>query len=312
MPGDLTVIIVTWNTRELTRACLASIEVADPNHVWKVCVVDNASSDGTPDMIRDLFPWVYLKRNTRNMGFGKANNLVLRETDTEYALLLNSDTLVPEESVPKFLRFMDAHPDVGLAGGQLMYPNGRLQNSIVFFPTLLTELTNKSLLQILFPKRFPGKRQRYSAPVEVDSVIGAAMMVRTEAVKSIDFFDEGYFFFLEETDLSFRLKRGGWKIFFLPQARIIHLQGRSVRQVKPQARVEYQRSLIRYFEVNHGPAASRIIRWQGYLKAWFGLLGALPERFMAPASCPSWDKYRYLLSWYHKGCPPHMGLDPEG
>ncbi len=312
MAGNLTIIIVTWNTRDLTRGCLASIEKADPRHIWEVVVVDNASADGTPEMIRAIFPWVRLRCNDRNLGFGRAHNLVLRETSSEFVLLLNSDTLLPAEAVSELLRFMDSHPDVGLAGGQLIYPDGRLQNSIAFFPSLLTELTNKSLLQKLFPKKFPGKRHRFTSPVEVDSVIGAAMMIRMEALKSVGFFDEGYFFFLEETDLCLRLKQRGWKVYFLPHVRIIHLQGRSVRQVKPRARVEYQRSLIRFFEKSHGPAAGWVIRWYGYLKVWVGLLGALPRRIVSPRSCLSWEKYRYLLTWYHRGCPKDMGLNPGG
>jgi len=312
MAGDLTIIIVTWNTRNLTRGCLASMEKVDPRHAWKVVVVDNASTDGTPEMVREAFPWVRLRCNDRNLGFGRAHNLILRETNSEFVLLLNSDILLLDGSVPELLKFMKTHPDVGLAGGQLIYPDGRLQNSIAFFPTLLTELTNKSLMQILFPKRFPGKRQRFTSPVEVDSVIGAAMMLRTEALRSVGYFDEGYFFFLEETDLCLRLKRQGWKVYFLPHVKIVHLQGRSVRQVKPRARVEYQRSLVRFFEKTYGPAAGWMIRWYGYFKAWAGLLGALPERLISPRACPSWVKYRYLLTWYHRGCPKHMGLNPGG
>ena len=309
MTGDLlTIIIVTWNTRELTLGCLASIEKADPFHAWRVIVVDNASSDQTPESIREKFPWTELIANRENLGFGRANNLALRQVTSKYVLCLNSDTQLSEKTVPVFLDFLDANPEVGLAGGQLIYPDGRLQNSIAPFPTLLTELTNKSLLQALFPKNFPGKRHRPIHPFEVDSVIGAAMMVRMEAFRSVGFFDEGYFFFLEETDLCFRLKKAGWRIVFLPDARIIHFQGSSVRQVKPRARVEYQRSIIRYFEKNHGPLAAGVIKWHGYLSAWIGLLGALPERLLKTQSPRSWAKYSYLLSWYHKGCPDTMGL----
>lgn len=311
MPADLTIIIVTWNTREMTRACLASIEEVDPHHTWTVVVVDNASEDDTPEMIREVFPWVRLIVNEKNMGFGCANNLALKDVKSEYALLLNSDTLLLKETAPEFFKFMAAHPDAGLAGGQLIYPDGRLQNSIVFFPTLLTELTNKSLLQMVFPEKYPGKRQRFARPVEVDSVIGAAMMMRMEAAKSVGLFDEDYFFFLEETDLCFRLKRQGWKVFFLPHVRIIHFQGSSIRQVKPRARVEYQRSLIRYFKKNHGAGSANIIKYYGYLKAWAGLIGALPERIVRRSPTLSWDKYTYLLSWYHKGCPDGMGLQPQ-
>jgi len=311
MADELTIVIVTWNTREITRLCLESIHKADPNHLWKVVVVDNASEDHTPEMIRNEFPWVYLVVNERNMGFGRANNLALRQVKTRYALLLNSDTILPRETVPLFLRFMDDHPRVGLAGGQLIYPDGRLQNSIVSFPTLLTELTNKSILQVLFPKKYPGKRHHIDQPLEVDSVIGASMMIRVDAAASVGFFDEDYFFFLEETDLCFRLKRQNWKSFFLPGPKIIHYQGSSVRQVKPQARVEYQRSLILFFKKNYGSVPARIIRYYGYFKAWVGLIAAFPGRVSKTNHHLSWQKYKYLLSWYHRGCPNDMGLSPR-
>ncbi len=311
MPVDLTIVIVTWNTREMIRNCLASIEKADPDHTWDVIVVDNASEDQTPAMIRERFPWVRLKVNKTNLGFGRANNLVLKEVASPYVLCLNSDTLLLKETIPAFLKYMQANPKVGLAGGQLIYPDGRLQNAIAFFPTLLTELTNKSLLQALFPKKFPGKYHPPTLPTEVDSVIGAAMMIRMEALKSVHYFDEGYFFFLEETDLCFRLKAAGWKIVFLPHVQIVHFQGSSVRQVKPQARVEYQRSLIRYFGKNHGPVSAKIIRKYGYLKSWVGLLGALLGRLLKHGQTPAWEKYTYLLAWYHKGCPDDMGLQPS-
>jgi len=309
--GDLSIIIVAWNTREMTRRCLESIQGADPEHGWDVIVVDNASQDGTPSMVRSLFPWVRLIVNKENLGFGRANNLVLRDVTTEFALLLNSDASLTKEAVSRFLRFMRSHPEVGVAGGQLVYPDGRLQNSIVSFPSLLTEMTNKSLLQILFPKRYPSKRLNFKGPMEVDSVIGAAMMLRMDAVRSVGYFDEDYFFFLEETDLCFRLRKRGWKIFFLPDVRIVHAQGSSVKQVRARARVEYQRSLHLFFEKNYGRGKARVVKGYGYLKAWADLLGALPSRLLNPSNAPRWEKYKHLLTWYHRGCPADMGLAPK-
>jgi len=306
--GTLTIIIVTWNTREMTRVCLQSIQRVDPDQAWDIVVVDNASRDGTAEMVRVEFPRVRLIVNRENLGFGRANNLALRRVDTDYALLLNSDAELTANAVNECLRFMEVHPDVAVAGGQLIYPDGRLQNSIAPFPSLLTELTNKSLLQMLFPRKFPGKRLRIEGPLEVDSVIGAAMILRVAAVSSVGFFDEDYFFFLEETDLCFRLRQNGWKVFFLPHARFIHHQGRSVAQAKARARVEYQRSLILFFEKNYGPARAKVVKVHGYLKAWINLLGALPARLFRSSRAHRWKRYRYLLAWYHKGCPADMGL----
>ena len=309
--GDLSIIIVVWNTREMTRKCLESIQGADPEHRWDVIVIDNASQDGTSSMIRSFFPWVRLIVNKENLGFGRANNLALREVTTEFALLLNSDASLTSEAVSRFLQFMKDHPEAGVAGGQLVYPDGRLQNSIVSFPSLLTEMTNKSLLQILFPERYPSKRLHFEGPLEVDSVIGAAMMLRMEAIRSAGYFDEDYFLFLEETDLCFRVRKEGWKVFFLPDARIVHAQGVSVKQVEARARVEYQRSLHLFFEKNYGQRKAQIVKSFGYLKAWVNLLGAFPSRLFKPSSASRWERYKYLLTWYHKGCPADMGLAPR-
>lgn len=309
--SNLTIIIVTWNTREMTSSCLSSIENADPGHTWKVVVVDNASGDHTCEMVKESFPWVHLVENERNLGFGRANNLALRRVKTKYALLMNSDTVLHKETVPEFLHFMEDHPEAGVAGGQLIYPDGRLQNSIVSFPTLLTELTNKSILQMIFPRRYPSKRLQISESLKVDSIIGAAMMVRVDALRTVGFFDEDYFFFLEETDLCLRLKKQGWKVFFIPNAKIVHYQGSSVRLVKPRARVEYQRSLILFFKKNYGPCHANIIKYYGYFKAWVGLIGALFGKIVEGEKYTTWRKYTYLLSWYHQGCPDNMGLSKE-
>ena len=147
---------------------------------------------------------------------------------------------------------MESHPDAGIAGVQLLNGDGSRQNSIANFPSLATELLNKSLLRWLFPERFPGKERDYSGPIEVDSVIGACMITRREAMEQVGTLDEDYFLFFEETDWCYRMKKAGWKVYHVPQAEIVHFQGRGAETKKREAKVEYYHSRYQFFKKNRG------------------------------------------------------------
>jgi GT2 family glycosyltransferase len=176
------------------------------------------------------------------MGFAKAVNQGLQRASGRYILLLNPDTQMKGGAIGRLVSFMDSHLDTGVARAQLLNSNGSKQNSIANFPSLATELLNKNLLRWLSPERFPGKERIYSEPMNVDSVIGACMMVRREAMDRVGLLDEDYFLFLEETDWCYRMKRAGWKIYHVPDAEVYHFQGKSAEVEKKRARVEYFRS----------------------------------------------------------------------
>ena len=243
----LTVVIINWNTREDLLVCLDSVEFVTKGFTVETIVVDNGSQDGSQDIVKKCYPWVSLIENKKNFGFAKAANDALRQMKGRYALLLNPDTQVKHGAIEPLVSFMDTHIEAGVVGVQLLNSDGSRQNSIANFPSLATELLNKSLLRWLFPKKFPGKERTYSEPVEVNSVIGACLMVRRDALGQVGLLDEGYFLFLEETDWCYRMKKAGWKVYHIPQVEVYHFQGRSAERDKKRAKIEYYRSRYHFF-----------------------------------------------------------------
>ncbi len=309
---DVSVLLVNWNTRDYLLGCLESLSRRVGKSSCEVIVVDNSSCDGSKEAVQSRFPAARLIENESNIGFAKGVNQGLRACSGRYILLLNPDTQLKEEIIERMVSFMDSHPDVGVSGAQLLNGDGSKQNSIANFPSLATELLNKSLLRWMFPKTFPGKGRHYSEPLEVDSVIGACMMVRREAIKQVGFLDEGYFLFLEETDWCYRMKKAGWKIYHLPQAEVYHYQGKSAEREKRRAKIEYYRSRYHFFRIHKGNFQWAILA--------IGLVGRLGVEliFMSVACLLSlclvreWrfklSLYGSLLGWHLRLCPDGMGL----
>jgi len=309
---DLSIIIVSRNTRELLLRCMKSIFESDRGISREMIVVDNGSSDGSVDEVEKAFPFVHLVGNEKNLGFAKAVNQALQKASGKYIFLLNPDTEVKNGAIKQLLSFMESHLETGVAGAQLLNSDGSKQNSIANFPSLATELFNKRLLRWLFPRRFPGKERKYSEPVEVDSVIGACMMVNREALDQVGVLDEDYFLFLEETDLCYRMKKAGWKIYHVPQAEVYHFQGKSAEAERKRAKVEYYRSRYHFFKKNRGSGR------------YFLLVAGLMVRLVAESISMAlvclftlgrvkrWRRklsiYTYLLGWHLKLCPVNMGL----
>ena len=312
---DLSIIIVNWNTKEYLLPCLRSVFEKGKGMGWEGIVVDNGSRDGSGSEVKKAFPFVHLIENQKNLGFAKAANQGLQKASGRYVLLLNPDTQVKNGAIERLVSFMDGCSDAGVAGAQLLNSDESKQNSIANFPSLATELLNRSLLRWLFPKKFLGKERDYSEPVEVDSVIGACMMARRDALDQVGLLDEDYFLFLEETDWCYRMKKAGWKIYHVPQAEIYHFQGKSAEAVKKRARVEFYRSRYHFFKKNRGT-------WQ-----WFILLIGLTIKLMVEFvftgianlftffAVQKWKKrfsvYAYLLWWHLRFYPEGMGLKNE-
>jgi hypothetical protein len=221
MTTKLSVVIVSYNTRDLLAACLASFQADE------IVVVDNASSDASAIMIREKFPGVRVIQNFENAGFARANNQAIRASCGEYILLLNSDTVVQPTALNRLLEFMDVHSQAGIVGLQLLNPDGTLQPSGRYFPTLISAMTE--LLPI--PARWRGGADRdYSQIAQVDEVSGAAMCVRRVVFDQIGLLDEEFFFLGEDIDLCWRCKKAGWQVIYLPDARVVHYGGSSRRQ----------------------------------------------------------------------------------
>jgi len=225
---DISIIVVSYNTKTLLLECLSSIFATVKELSFEVRLVDNNSTDGTLETVRERYPAVKIIANRENLGFAAANNQALRSMSGRYALLLNSDTVLTEGAVRALYDFMEAHPKAGMGCGQLLNQDGSKQNSIANFPTPLTLLCNETLLRMLWPARFPSKRRQYRPPIEVESCIGACVMVRKKAMDEVGLFDERYFFFFEETDWAYRMRRAGWGVYFVPAAEIFHAQGKTV------------------------------------------------------------------------------------
>jgi len=244
---DLSVLIVNWNTKDLLLKCLASVyETAQDLH-FEVWLVDNASSDGSVAAALKRFPEIHVIQNPRNLGFAAANNRALKQMRGGYALLLNTDAELTGSAVQELFKFMENTSEAAMACGQLLNLDGTRQNSIANFPSLPLLFTNESLLRMLFPKTYPSKFRDYESPIEVESCIGACMMVRKEAMDTVGLLDERFFFFFEETDWAYRMHKAGWKVYLVPNARIVHAQGQTVG---PEAggRILFYRSRYLYFK----------------------------------------------------------------
>ncbi|MDX1650735.1 MAG: glycosyltransferase family 2 protein, partial [Myxococcota bacterium] len=264
--SDLSVVIVTWNARDVLLDCLDSIEREvlsrrDEGRMdVEVLVVDNGSSDDTVEVVRERHPWAEMIALPENLGFAGGNNVGLRRAKGRHAVLLNSDTVVFRDALEACVRYLDAHPDVGVVGPQLLNPDGSKQNCIHNHPSLVTELVPKGVLETLFPRRFPSKRYAHAEPIDVEAVLGACLFVRREVLESVGPMPEDYFFFLEETDWCFRIRRAGWRIVHLPDVHIVHVYGASTKKKIPsETRIEFHRSLYHFFRKNRGPGRAAAV-----------------------------------------------------
>ncbi len=313
---DLSVIIINWNTRELVLQCIDSVYHTTEALVFDVMVVDNASTDGSVEAIKKRFPDVKIIVNHENLGFARACNRGIEEAGGRYVALLNSDTVLTPSALKTLVDFMDGNRRVGICAPQLLNSDGSLQNSIATLPTLATELLNKSLLRRLFPGKYPGKEHRIDNPMEVESLIGACMIIRKEALCEVGTFDEDYFFFLEETDLCLRMYRKGWLVVFNPQVRVYHLQGASAKKVNIGARVEYWRSRYIFFEKHRGSTERALLRAGLMVRAsvdWlFYLVLNVATLFSSARFKERFRLYSTILLWHLKGCPEGWGLKGRG
>ena len=309
---DVSVIIVTRNTCQLTCAAIESVLNGQDNPSREIILVDNGSTDETPAVVAKRYPSVRQFRSERNLGFARANNLAARAAQGQFLLLLNSDAVLQPESLAAAVAWMRAHSDCGAAGVQLLNPDSSPQNSIANFPTLATELLNKSLLRRLCPGRYPGKEQRFTEPVEVETVVGACMIIRHDLWDAIGGLDERYFFFLEETDFCLQTRRLGKRLMHLPQITVRHGQGLTAKQTSPAARIEYWRSRYIYFAKNHSLsvrltlAIGLLLRLSANCLA-SGLLTALTLGRNARWK-NKWQVNSALGLWHLRGKPQEMGL----
>ncbi len=289
---DLSIVIVNWNVRELLRRCLDSI-LADEittggrpyvrcgqgNHgglplrtgghgvppVLQVIVVDNASTDGSAEMVRTEFPDVHLIANEDNRGFTAANNQGVAVAQGRYVLLLNPDTEVVGDSLSKLVAFADEHPDVGMVGPKLLNSDGSVQSSRRRLPTPATAFFESTWLEPCAPRRLLDRYYIQDRPddvvQDVDWITGAAMLARREAIDEVGPLDEGFFMYSEELDWCRRFGEAEWRVVYLPAAQIIHHVGKSSEQAVPARHIHFQTSKVYYFRKYHGPLMAETLRW---------------------------------------------------
>ncbi|MGE5620123.1 MAG: glycosyltransferase family 2 protein [Sphingomonadaceae bacterium] len=287
-PPVVSVAIVSFNTRELLRRCLASV-VENPHHrivtgaAWaltpspprpssvtgggpphhrsplpiEIVVVDNGSADGSADMVEQQFPQVRLVRAGENLGFARATNAGLKRCHGGLLLLLNPDTEVIGDSLVRMADFLAAHKLVAAVGPSLLYPDGRPQHGAFSFPNLWMSFFDFFPLNHRLTESRINGRYRTPAngsPFSIDHPLGAAMMVRREALVDVGLLDEGFFMYCEEIDWCLRAKRRGWKIYQVPSARVIHHGGQSTGQFREEMFVELHRSRYRLFAKHYTPS----------------------------------------------------------
>jgi GT2 family glycosyltransferase len=310
-------VIPTWNSKELVVQCLESIYATTKELSLEVILVVNGSQDGTQATVQDRFPQVRSIDNRYNVGFTRATNMGIQRARGRYILLLNDDTIVVPGALEEMVRYLDEHPDVGAIGPQLISADGAKQHCIHNFPSLLTEIFPIALLQMLFPRTYPHKRIHYDDPVDVPAVLGACMMIRRDVIEAVGMLDEGYFAYLEETDWQRQFRGAGFRVVHLPNVHIYHLQGASSKKRMPgPSRVEYYRSLYRFYGKQYGTTICRLI----LVLKWFKLISTLVSLSLLCAATflrkerpkNRLKSYVYLFRWHLKGRPPEMGLSrPE-
>jgi N-acetylglucosaminyl-diphospho-decaprenol L-rhamnosyltransferase len=261
---DLSVCIVNWNTKDLLRGCLGSIYGQEWDLSLEVIVVDNASIDGSSTMVRQEFPQVGLIANSENLGFARASNQAFTQAHGRYVLVLNSDIAITPGALDSMVGFMERHPDVGMIGCELLNPDGSPQRSCWRgFPSLSTAVADALYLWRLAPSLAwdPARMWRQTdrrAPVEVDHLLGACMMVRRKVIAEVGGMNERLFLFLEDTEWCYRVRANSWKIYYLPSAQMIHFGQGSVHQNPEQTLPEQYRNFVWFYRTHTQPSAVRV------------------------------------------------------
>lgn len=262
---DLGIVIVNWNTCERLRDCLTSLD-ASRGVSFITYVVDNSSTDGSPAMVRQEFPKVRLIESAINGGYSYANNLGLREILAldpvpRFVLLLNPDTVVPPDAFAQIIEFFNTHPDAGIVGPKLVMANGKLDNACRrSFPSPELAIYHALGLDDRFPtsKRFARYEMTFldeNQTAQVDSVVGAFMMMRTETLYQVGLLDEAYFMYGEDLDLALRIKRKGWSVYYYPAVQVLHYK-REASKKSDRAQYEFWRAAHIFYQKHYARTTS--------------------------------------------------------
>ncbi|MBS1709419.1 MAG: glycosyltransferase family 2 protein [Armatimonadetes bacterium] len=267
---DLSVTICSWNTVNDLRDCLASLRAFRDEANFEVVVVDNASSDGSADMVAAEFPEFRLLRQTKNLGFTGGHNLAIAERKGHDVALLNSDTVVHPGAIRTLTSYFKEHPEAGIIGPKLLNPDGSLQFSCRRFPNPVAAAFRNTFLGRMFPnnkyvREYLMQDWEHEQPREVDWLSGAALFARGEVVDKVGVLDDSLFMFCEDVDWCKRTWQAGWKVVYVPEAVITHAIGRSTDKVANKMIVRFHRSMFRYY-MKHDVREAFVL-WRPFMAA---------------------------------------------
>ena len=266
--ADVSIILVSYNTKEFTKNCLKSIFEKTTDVDFDVYVVDNNSIDGTCEMIKSDFPEVHLIENKENLGFGNANNLAINVSESKYLFLLNTDTSLINNAVKILYDFMEQHPEAGACGGNLYNKEGNNVHSYGYFPTLKSEIIRLFNLGMFFPdeqlKIKDNGENLQNLKKEVDIIIGADLFLRKSVIDNVGGFDKDFFLYDEESELQYRIKKSGYKIYIIPESKIYHFEGKSTKDRLSTRRFKMI-SKILFFKKCYGKKELSLFKFIYYL-----------------------------------------------
>ena len=311
---DVSICIVNWNAADYLRSCLRSIVEQPWQSTWEIILVDNGSTDDSVAMVRQDFPQVSARLivNPANLGFAAATNQALAAAQGRYLLLLNNDTVVQPGAIDHLVAFADVHCTAGLVGCRLLNPDGSLQPSCRSFPSLWIMLCRALYLDKLLPdNRWTGANYLSYWPHDtvrtVDVASGCCLLMRRAVLEQIGPLDERFFFYFEETDWCRRAWQAGWKVYFTPEAQVVHFGGRSSSRQSAKMSVLYLDSLIKYFRKHHGPLAAVAVRLLAVLETSLRLSYWTLRSLLCPKeqrhAARKVAQYRPALYWLLTGKP---------
>lgn len=313
MSVDITVSIVSYNSKAVLKDCIDSVINNNTEVSIEIIVVDNASTDGSSDLIKTAFPHLTLIENRENVGFGRAHNQSFRISNGKYFLILNPDTLIFPRALEKIITFMDKHKYVGVTGCKIFWDDEKN----FMFPDLRIHSLKTAIFQftpfcLLFPNSAFAKWYWKSAyrlwnshtPISVEGITGGFMMVRREAFESVGMFDENFFLFFEEHDLLRRIKKKGWEIYYLPDAEIQHYFEESVRNSSINVSKVYMQSAYYYYRKHYKALGYYFIRFLTLVKSFIHNLESSYKSFFTDKEYSTVypENGRLIIKW-----PPHKG-----
>jgi len=270
---ELSVCIVNWNTRNDLERAIASVIGSDPGLNPEVIILDNASRDGSAAMVRERFPRVALIESEENLGFAKGYNAAVQQASGKYLLVLNPDTEVQPNSLKPLIDFLDSHEDAAAVGPRLLNSDGTIQYSCRRFPKPMAAVLRNTVIGRILPRNHYTRDYLmadwdHDEPREVDWISGAAICIRAKAWNEVGGFDERFFMYAEDMDWCLRARNAGWKIYYCPDAVVVHHIGRSSDQRPVGMVIQFHRSMARFYSKHYAADWPRAVRALPVLGIW--------------------------------------------